>query len=400
MNTPVQPASPEVRRMPMNRTQDTAAQSCAKPGKPLTLDEARTEIDRIDRQLAELYQQRMQAVEAVADYKKEHNLPVLQPDREKAMLEREAGYVAPPYRESWLRLLREILALSREHQQRKIHQDVVAYQGMQGAFSHMVSKTRFPGARLQNHPTFEDVIQAVLTGQADCGVIPFENTNSGLVGEVLDLLAQYPVYIREVIDQPVEQCLLGTNDATLKDVQWVYSKDQALAQARGFLEELGAQPVPYPNTAMAAKYIADAGDKTRAAIGARENAELYDLKVLSTHIMENANNTTRFLVIGREPNTEGSRFSMIVTVKNEVGALGRIIETISGAGMDMCSIQSRPRRPYPFEYYFYIELADFCDQAQIRTLLAGLEAVCGRIKPLGPYNRQEAPKDPEEKEIC
>lgn len=154
MNTPVQPASPEVRRMPMNRTQDTAAQSCAKPGKPLTLDEARTEIDRIDRQLAELYQQRMQAVEAVADYKKEHNLPVLQPDREKAMLEREAGYVAPPYRESWLRLLREILALSREHQQRKIHQDVVAYQGMQGAFSHMVSKTRFPGARLQNHPTF------------------------------------------------------------------------------------------------------------------------------------------------------------------------------------------------------------------------------------------------------
>ena len=127
MNTPVQPASPEVRRMPMNRTQDTAAQSCAKPGKPLTLDEARTEIDRIDRQLAELYQQRMQAVEAVADYKKEHNLPVLQPDREKAMLEREAGYVAPPYRESWLRLLREILALSREHQQRKIHQDVVAY---------------------------------------------------------------------------------------------------------------------------------------------------------------------------------------------------------------------------------------------------------------------------------
>lgn len=134
---------------------------------------------------------------------------------------------------------------------------------------------------------------------------------------MLDLLAQYPVYIREVLDVPVEQCLLGTLDATLKDIQWVYSKDQALAQARGFLEELGAEPVAYPNTAMAAKYVADTGDRTRGAIGARENAQLYGLKVLSTHIMENTNNTTRFLVVGRQPAREGSRFSMIVTVKTK-----------------------------------------------------------------------------------
>lgn len=388
----------------MNRKEDSN-QKAAGQGTPgmdqLTpLDQARTEIDRIDRQMAELYQQRMAAVETVADYKKSQGLPVLQPDREAAMLQRETRYVVRQYRTGWQRLLKEILAVSREYQQQKIHQDVVAYQGMQGAFSHMASRARFPDCRLQNYPTFEEVVQAVLNGQADRGVIPFENTNSGLVGEVLDLLAKYPVYIREIIDQPVEQCLLGTKDAVLKDVEWVYSKDQALAQAKGFLEELGAQPVAYPNTAMAAKYVADTGDKTRAAIGARENAQLYDLKVLSTHIMENANNTTRFLVIGREPETEGSRFSMIVTVKNEVGALGRIIETISGEGMDMCSIQSRPRRPYPFEYYFYIELADFQDHSQIETLLTKLEAVCGRIKPLGTYDRCQANRDPEEKEKC
>ncbi|WP_294730500.1 bifunctional chorismate mutase/prephenate dehydratase [uncultured Faecalibaculum sp.] len=366
-----------------------------KPG----LEEARKEIDRIDREMAALYQRRMETVEAVADWKKRHDLPVFQPEREAAILEKDAAWVKPAYRDSWVQLLKTMMAQSRAHQQRRICRDVVACQGMEGAFSHMAARGRFPDAMLQSHPTFEAVIQAVLGGSAQYGVIPFENTNSGLVGEVLDLLAQYPVYIREVLDVPVEQCLLGTPDATLKDIQWVYSKDQALAQARGFLEELGAEPVAYPNTAMAAKYVADTGDRTRGAIGARENAQLYGLKVLSTHIMENTNNTTRFLVVGRQPAREGSRFSMIVTVKNEVGALGRIIETISGAGMDMCSIQSRPRRPYPFEYYFYIELADFRDPAQIDALLEDLKSVCERIQPLGVYDRQGAAGSQEEKEI-
>lgn len=353
------------------------------------LEQARETIDRIDREMARLYEERMRTVEAVADYKKEHGLPVLQPDREAQILERDADYVSGPYRESWTSLLKEILRLSRRHQQTRISQETVAYQGMQGAFSHMVSRQRFPDLTLESYPTFEEVVQAVLESRAQYGVIPFENTNSGLVGEVLDLLARYPVYIQEVIDQPVEQCLLGLPEATLKDVEWVYSKDQALAQARGFLEELGAEPVAYPNTAMAAKYVADAKDPRKAAIGARENADLYGLKVLSTHIMETANNTTRFLVIGREPAKTGSRFSMIVTVKNEVGALGRIIETISGAGMDMCSIQSRPRKGYPFEYYFYIELADFQEAVQTDALVQALGSVCDEIHVLGLYDRRE-----------
>lgn len=85
-----------------------------------------------------------------------------------------------------------------------------------------------------NYTNFEDVFKAVVNKDAQYGIIPFENTNSGLVGEVLDALLEYPVYIQQVVDQRVEQCLLGVENATLKDVEWVYSKDQALAQSKVF----------------------------------------------------------------------------------------------------------------------------------------------------------------------
>lgn len=146
-----------------------------KPG----LEEARKEIDRIDREMAALYQRRMETVEAVADWKKRHDLPVFQPEREAAILEKDAAWVKPAYRDSWVQLLKTMMAQSRAHQQRRICRDVVACQGMEGAFSHMAARGRFPDAMLQSHPTFEAVIQAVLGGSAQYGVIPLRTPTPG-----------------------------------------------------------------------------------------------------------------------------------------------------------------------------------------------------------------------------
>lgn len=241
----------------------------------------------------------------------------------------------------------------------------------------------YPENRKLNLKNFDEVFKSVVEKKAQYGVIPFENTNSGSVGEVLDALLEYPVYIQGIYDLKVEQCLLGTMDATLKDIEWVYSKDQALWQAKDFLKGLGVQTVSYPNTAMAAQYVASEQDKTKAAIGAKENAQLYGLKVLASQIEAHTENTTRFLVIGLEPMSKGNRFSVILSVKHQSGSLARIIEIIARYHINMESIQSRPIKGKPFEYFFFIEMDGDLNNAQ--ACLKDIEKNCESLKVLGTY---------------
>ena len=229
--------------------------------------------------------------------------------------------------------------------------------------------------------------KAVVNKDAQYGIIPFENTNSGLVGEVLDALLEYPVYIQQVVDQRVEQCLLGVENATLKDVEWVYSKDQALAQSKVFLKGLNVQTVAYPNTAMAAQYVASQNDVSKAAIGAKENADLYGLKILAENIEENVSNTTRFIVIGLEPQTQGNRFSVCLIVKHQSGALARIIETIAQHGLNMQkhSVKNLSKIDH-LNISFFIEMDGNLEMKNTRECLKDIKKVTQSVKYLGTYS--------------
>lgn len=352
------------------------------------LEEARAQIDRIDCELAKLYEARLDAVKSVLDYKLKNNLPVLDSGREQVVLEKNLKYIQnPEYKDLFENLMKFIMKESKNYQRSLRSHDVVAYCGVEGAFSHMMTEKLFPSNPKMGVSSFEDVFLRVVNNQAQFGVIPFENTNSGLVGEVLDLLLEYPVYIQEVANLKVEQCLLGLPEASLKDIEWVYSKDQALAQAKVFLKSLDVQTVSYPNTAMAAQYVASCNDVHKAAIGAKENADLYGLKVLATNIEENASNTTRFLVIGLKPKLEGNRFSLCLTTKHESGALAKIISCIAQDGLNMQSIQSRPIKGKPFEYFFYIEMDGNMDRAN--HCVEQIQTVCESVKVLGTYMLKE-----------
>lgn len=350
------------------------------------LDEARQAIDRIDKQIAVLYEQRMDAVTQVLEYKKNNHLPILDPSREASLIEANVAYVQnEAYQRFYKDFLKFMMRNSRMYQQSLLSKNVIAYAGVKGAFAHLAAQRIFPGCPNLNYQSFDEVFQAVVSHQAQYGVIPFENSNSGLVGEVLDGLWTYPVYIREMAVLRIEQCLLGVSGATLKDVEYVYSKDQALMQSKDFLRQLHVQTIAYPNTAMAAQYVASENDIHKAAIGAKENADLYGLEILTANIGENTQNTTRFLVIGLEPNDEGDRFSIVFTTEHESGALGKVIEVISKYGLNMVSIQSRPRKDTPFEYFFYIEIEnDFC-AVNTKLCLEEIADVCESLKVLGAY---------------
>lgn len=352
-----------------------------------TLEDIRKEINGIDQKMSELYEQRMHAAEDVAAWKIAHDLPVFDEKREQEVLETGKERITDPnLKEDYGKFLQFVMDQSKDLQKSIVCKDTVAYCGIEGAFAHSISEKLFPNAKKMGCSSFQAVFEAVTNKEAEYGVVPLENTSSGLVGEVLDLLCQYPVYVDLAADMHIEQCLLGVEGSTLKDVEWVYSKDQALSQSKDFIEALDAVPVPYPNTAMAASYVASQKDKRKAAIGSRENAMLYQLKVLADNIESQASNTTRFLVISARPSDHFSdHMAMILSVSNEVGSLASVINVISSHGLNMDSIQSRPIQSRPFEYFFFIQCFGKLSRKQLDECLQELEPNCSSLKWMGSY---------------
>lgn len=352
------------------------------------LENARKSIDQIDDQIAALFEDRMKCVQAVAAYKKEHNLPVLDASREKKVLEKARERITDEeLKDLFAAWMDQLMALSRKKQSAWLAGQKVAYCGVEGAFAHSAARGLFEQAGLKACSSFEEVFAAVENGEVDYGVLPLENTYSGMVGEVLDGLMRHTVYIQQAADIPIRQCLLGLPGSSLRDVRWVYSKDQALWQTQTFLKALGVETIPYPNTAMAAQYVAKLGDPAKAAIGSRENAELYGLEVLAENIESDPGNTTRFLVIGPQPASRpASHSSFLMILSNEPGSLAKAINVIAAFGLNMNCLQSRPRKGHPFEYCFYVQTEGVISPQKMDACLKALLQVCLEIKWLGTYS--------------
>ena len=353
------------------------------------LEEARARIDAIDREMAALFVQRMGVAADVAAYKSTHNLPVLDAAREEAVLQKNLAYFTlPDLAGYYTDYMRHLMGLSRQYQSALLGRDAVCYQGALGGFGHMAATALFPHARATDAPTFAAVFAAVEKGDAACGVVPFENSSTGDVSDVLDLCYAYPgLYVSAMYDLPVTQNLLGLPGATLADIKAVCSHPQALQQSRRFLSQLDAVQEPCENTAVAARAVAEGGDKTRAAIASLEAGSLYGLVPLAWDISTESDNTTRFIVLTKEKPTAGNRFSLLVTVENGVGRLAQVIQAISEHNFDMECIKSRPMPHRPWEYYFYIELVGNATGDTSRALLDKLDESCLSVRMLGIYQR-------------
>ena len=186
--------------------------------------------------------------------------------------------------------LKKALAVSRAYQHVLIGQDVAAYQGVEGAWSHIALRQLFPFAKAQAYSTWNEVVEAVERGEAYCGVLPFENSNAGDVSAVLDLCYNHPgLWVVDVYDLPISQNLLVLPGTQLSDLTRVYSHQQAIAQSETFLKQFRLPATAMANTAMAAKFVAESGDSSKAAIASVETAALYGLEVLVPSINTNNN---------------------------------------------------------------------------------------------------------------
>ena len=353
-----------------------------------SLEKARETINRVDSEMAALFTERMRAAELVAAFKKEHGLPITDAEREAAVIRNGAHQVDDPIlREYYVRFIQETMALSRAYQSRLLEGMRVAYSGTEGAFAHIATGKLFPSAEKIGFPDFESAYRAVENGECDAAVLPVENSTNGEVGQVMDLMFSGGLFVNRMLDLPVTQDLLVKPGTAVEEIRTVISHPQALGQCAARIREMGWRTEEYPNTALAAKFVASTNDRTVAAIASAEAAEQFGLSVSERNLNASRSNTTRFAVFTRAENTQtpGTCSALMFTVRNEAGALARAIDVIGHYGFNMRTLRSRPMKELLWQYYFYVEAEGDLHSPDGQNMLRALAVFCDKLKPVGCY---------------
>lgn len=355
------------------------------------LEEARKNINEIDRKMAKLFEQRMAEAAKVAEYKKEHGLPILDRAREDEMILKNSSLVANEVlRGYYVNFLQSNMSISRKYQEYLQNGLTVAYSGVEGAFANIAAKGIFPSANQVSYPDFRSAYEAVSSGEADCAVLPIENSYAGEVSQVIDLLFQGNLFINGIYDLEVRHNLLALPGAKLSDIKTVISHPQAIEQCSNYIRKNGFEAVRTANTAIAAQKVAEGGNKTVAAIASSDTAKLYGLEVLERKINESSMNTTRFAVFSKTESPgsikeQDRQFLLVFTVRNEAGALAEAINIIGRCGFNMRTLRSRPMKELMWQYYFYVEADGNISSAAGKLMMKELAKYCDHLRVVGNF---------------
>lgn len=353
------------------------------------LKEARKKINEIDKQIAKLFEERMDATTMVAEYKRERGLPIFDGAREKEVLDKNLAFIENKEYEAYYTLFQQnVMDISKNYQRKIVEGVKIAYSGVEGAFSHIAATRIFPEGVHVAYSGFEKAYRAVEKGDCDCMVIPIENSFAGEVGSNLDLIFNGTLYINGIYELEIQHNLLGVPGATVDDIQEVMSHYQALDQCDTFIKDRKLATKTFINTAMAAKEVAERQDKALGAIASKETARLYGLEILAEKINDSNNNTTRFAVLSRRKNDNQKKdhFVMMFTTSHQVGALAKAIDIIGKYGFNMESIKSRSLKEHLWEYYFYTEMEGNPYGMHGAGMLLELQEVCDQVRVIGTYD--------------
>ena len=292
------------------------------------------------------------------------------------------------------RLFHEQLADYHQQKELKTDQIVVAFQGIEGAYSHLVGEkifaTRLDQVVFKGLATFKGILEAVEKGGANYAILPIENTTAGSINESYDLLAHTKLAIVGEEIWPINHCLMAIENTPLARIRRIYSHPQALAQCSNFLASLEQCVVEsFIDTAMAIKKVKDDQDLSEAAIGSEEAAQLYGLQILKRDIANTRENYTRFFVVAPEPLQYDTRIpcktSLIIATKHVEGALVNCLNVLAKHHLNLTKLESRPRPNVPWEYLFYVDFEGNVRQPHVKTALNELTGEVSYMKVLGTY---------------
>jgi len=266
----------------------------------------------------------------------------------------------------------------------------VVFQGEPGANSHLAIREVYPDCEAVPCATFEDCFAAITSGDAALGMIPIENSVAGRVADIHHLMPESGLHIIAEHFMPVRHQLLAPKGATLADVKTVESHVHALGQCRKIIRKLGIRPVVAADTAGSAREIADAGDKSRAAIASRLAAEIYGLSILAEDIEDEAHNTTRFIVLSRQSKWATNDAGPVVTtflfrVRNVPAALYKVLGGFATNGVNMTKLESYMIEGNFFATQFYADVEGHPEDRKLVLAFEELSFFSKEMKILGVY---------------
>ncbi len=266
---------------------------------------------------------------------------------------------------------------------------MVACQGIEGAYSQITAKRLFPEGTFLYFKNFGAVIKAVQQGLCDFGVLPIENNTFGSVKAVYQLLGKEDVNIVRGFRLKIEHQLLAKPGVKLKEINTIYSHEQALGQCSEFLNTLGDKVAQTPcrNTAVAARMVAQSKDPYVACLSSPECAKLYGLEVLKWKAADNDTNYTRFLCIARRKDIYpgADRISMIMTLPHRPGSLCEILEKFKEQKIDLLKLESEPIPGQDFEFRFYMDIHASMRDDNVRAMMKEIKGMCPSFSFLGNY---------------
>jgi chorismate mutase / prephenate dehydratase len=368
------------------------------------LESLRNHIDELDRRLIEALAERQRIVTKIAELKADPTLPLQDAERERDLLSRVSALASAQGLDSYFveSLYRRILEHSvrfqaaRQDSKRRGAGLVVAYQGVEGSYSHTAARSHFAAteAEVQYHGyrSFAAALEAVIGGEADVAFLPIENSLIGSITETYDLLSQTNLHLIGEEVHRVEHCLVALKPVPLGLIRRIGSHSQALAQCSNFLRTLQDCRIEIESdTASAAMLVAESGDLSRAAIASEEAATRYGLHVIKRNIANQKENYTRFVAVAREAKPADSRLphktSLLLTTAHEKGALARCLNALAQHGVNLTKLESRPSLERPWQYLFYLDHEGGLHEPHVDLALRELAKHAEALRILGTYPR-------------
>ncbi len=375
------------------------------------LKDIRVEIDKIDKQILSLFNQRMDLTDEVADYKRSVGKPVYDKAREDEKLEALSANADDSFSKKAIHeLYSQIMSISRKKQFKILAEEsigfstgytpveafdfsdaVVCFQGVEGAYSQQAMNEFFDLSFKDSFhvDTWRLAMEAIRDGKADYAVLPIENSSAGSITENFDLLAEFEYTIIGEYMLKVEHALLGVKGACIEDIKTIYSHPQAIAQCVAYIRDnhIEWDVEAMHNTAVAAMRVRDDNDKSQAAIASRINADIYGLEILEEQIQDNKNNVTRFIIVGKNKvfKRDANKITLCLEIENSAGSLYKILSHFMFNDINLTCIESRPIGSENWAYRFFIDAQGNLYDEAVKNVLVSLKEECSKVTVLGNY---------------
>ena len=373
----------------------------------LDLTEIRQQITQIDRSLLKLLSERHRLAFDVVRSKEVTQKPLRDVEREQQLLqelirfaENENYQLEPQYiTQIFQKIIEDSVLTQQVYLQKKLNEQReqsihIAFLGKRGSYSHLAARnyaTRYQEQLIElSCNSFEQIFEKVANSEADYGVLPLENTTSGSINEVYDLLQHTELSLVGELAYPIKHCVLVNDQDDLSQIDTLYSHPQVIQQCSRFIRSLDRVHIEYcESSSHAMQLVASLNKPNIAALGNEDGGHLYGLRVLKTDIANQSNNITRFIVIAREPLAVSPQIHtktlLLMTTSQQAGALVDALLVFKKHQIKMTKLESRPIYGKPWEEMFYLEIEANIHHPDTQAALTELEQVSSYLKVLGCY---------------